>query len=185
MPRHLTREELDAGVEHILAAPKDAGRLEGIVVRPAKGERRELDRVMLSRARGTEGDHWARGCWMSTDEGAPHPDVQICIMNARCIDLVAAGERDRWKLAGDNLFLDMDLSQANLPAGTRLRLGEAELEITEVPHNGCASFIERFGRDACIFVNTGPGKPNRLRGVYARVERDGQVAVGDLAVKIV
>lgn len=180
---HRTMAELQAGLPEVLAAPRDSGRLEAIVTRPTRGERRMLDRVGLSLAGGVEGDHWAEGCWLSTDDGRPHPDVQVCIMNARAIRLIA-GERENWAPAGDNLFLDMDLSPENLPPGTRLRLGAAELEITATPHNGCDQFIARFGRDACVFVNTSAGKANRLRGVYARVVRDGEVAVGDLATKV-
>jgi MOSC domain-containing protein YiiM len=181
MPRHLTRDELDAGLPHILAAPKDNGLLEAIVIRPRPGERLDVQAARVSSAHGVEGDHWANGCWRSLPDGSPDPDVQVCIMNARCIALIAQ-ERANWAAAGDNLFVDMDLSPQNLPPGARLRLGTAAIEITAVPHNGCASFIERYGRDACVFVN-GPGRPHRLRGVYARVVRDGVVRVGDVMTK--
>ncbi len=181
--KHLTRDELNAGLPEILTAPKDDGRIEMIVARPNQGARLERDEATLTLAGGVEGDHWAKGCWLSTNDGKPHPDVQICIMNARVIDLVAAGDRSRWALAGDNLFIDMDLSPENLPVGQRLQLGTAEIEITAVPHAGCDSFIERYGRDACVFVNVGPGKANRLRGVYGRVVKDGIVRVGDRMTK--
>lgn len=184
MIKHLSRDELEAGLAHVVAAPKDGGTVEMIVARPRKGERQELSNAQLSLAGGVEGDHWAKGCWLSKDDGSPHPDVQICIMNARMIDLAANGDKSRWSLAGDNLFIDMDLSRKNLAAGQRLRLGNAEVEITAVPHTGCEAFIERYGRDACVFVNVGAGKEHRLRGVYARVVRDGVVAVGDHFTKI-
>lgn len=183
MPRHLSKDELEAGLDHILASPKDGGTLEAIVVRPAKGERRDLKSCAISLAGGAEGDHWARGCWKSTEDGQPHPDVQICIMNARCIGLIAQ-ERANWPPAGDNLFIDMDLTPGNAPPGTRLAIGNAVLEITDTPHNGCASFIEHYGRDACVFVNTGRGKELRLRGIYGRVVQDGTVSVGDRVRKI-
>lgn len=183
MQPHVTRAALAAGLSEILASPSDAGPVSAIVVRPAHGERRELERCEMSRALGMHGDHWSRGCWKSTPEGLPDPDVQICLMNARCLALIAGG-RDRWALAGDNLIVDLDLSPDNLAPGQRLRLGSAEIEITAVPHLGCAAFIERYGRDACVFVNTGEGRRLRLRGVYARVRRDGLVSVGDRVRKI-
>ncbi len=183
MTRHLLMDELEAGLDDILASPKDDGRLEAVIVRPEQGQRRDLDSCPISLARGAEGDHWAKGCWKSTEDGQPHPDVQICIMNARCIGLIAQ-ERANWPPAGDNLFIDMDLTPANTPPGTRLSIGSAVLEITDTPHNGCASFIERYGRDACLFVNTGEGKKLHLRGIYGRVVQDGTVSVGDKVRKI-
>ena len=184
MPRHLTRAELEAGLPSILAAPKDVGRLEGIVVRPASGERLDVASVEISLAGGLAGDHWAKGCWKSTEDGRPHPDVQICMMNARCIGLIAQ-ERSNWPPAGDNLFIDMDLSPANAPPGLRLGIGTAVIEITSTPHNGCDSFIARYGLDACVFVNTGEGRRLRLRGIYGRVVVDGRVSVGDPVIKLV
>ena len=181
--KHRTKAELEAALPEILAAPKDQGRLEMIVVRPAAGERAAMQSVEVTAQGGVTGDHWAKGCWLSTEDGAPHPDVQVCLMNARCIRAIA-GEPENWPPAGDNLFLDMDLSPGNMPPGTRLALGAAELVITAVPHNGCQAFIDRYGRDACLFVNLGAGKENRLRGIYARVVRDGLVSVGDRARKL-
>ena len=183
MPRHLTRAELDAGLPEILRSPKDHGTLEAIVIRPASGERREVESAEVSLALGVHGDHWAKGCWKSLPDGSPDPDVQICLMNARCIALIAQ-ERSNWAPAGDNLFLDLDLSPAHTPPGTRLAIGTAVLEITAEPHNGCESFIARYGRDACVFVNTGEGKRLRLRGIYARVVQDGRVSVGDVVRKV-
>ncbi len=183
MARHLDMAELNAGLPDILASPGNGGVVRGIVVRPAKKMRRELETAEVSLARGMYGDHWEHGCWKSTEDGRPHPDVQICIMNARCIDLIAQ-ERSNWAPAGDNLFIDMDLSPENLPPGTRVGLGSAILEITDTPHNGCAQFIARYGRDACVFVNTGEGKRLRLRGIYGRVVRDGRVSVGDRVTKL-
>ena len=182
--RHPDRAALEAGLAHVRAAPKDGGRVEMIVVRPEPGARLTPERVALSAAGGVAGDHWAKGCWKETADGRPHPDVQLCIMSARMIDLCAGGDRGRWALAGDNLFVDMDLSEDALPAGTRLALGSAEIEITAEPHKGCAQFIERFGRDACVFVNVGHGLRVRLRGVYARIVRDGTVAVGDRTTRV-
>ncbi len=111
MTDHLTRAELQAGLPHILNSPKDGGVLEAIVIRPERGERQDLQSCEISLEGGTHGDHWAKGCWMRTEEGKPHPDVQICIMSARCIGLIAQ-QRKRWPLSGDNLFIDLDLRKA-------------------------------------------------------------------------
>lgn len=183
MAKHLNRAELEAGMPYILASPKDEGRLDAIVIRPAHGERLDVATAEISLAKGLEGDHWAKGCWKTTEDGKPHPDVQICIMNARCISLIAQ-DRANWPPAGDNLFIDMDLRPDNLPPGQRLAIGSAELEITAIPHNGCDNFIARYGRDACVFVNTGEGKRNRLRGIYARVVKDGRISAGDRVIKL-
>ena len=183
MPRHLSLAELRAGLDHIRAAPKDGGKLEAIVARPASGVRLDLAASEISLKGGVHGDHWAKGCWKSLPDGSPDPDVQICIMNARCIALVA-GERGNWPPAGDNLFIDMDLTPENTPPGTRLAIGTAVLEITAVPHNGCDSFIARYGRDACVFVNTTEGKAMRLRGIYTRVAQDGRISAGDTVTKL-
>ena len=183
MTRHLTRTELQAGLPHILNSPQDDGLLEAIVVRPERGQRRDVESCEISLEGGTHGDHWAKGCWMSTEDGQPHPDVQICIMNSRCIALIAQ-ERDRWPLAGDNLFVDLDLRPESLPPGQRLQIGTAIIEITDVMHTGCASFVERYGRPAVVFVNAAKGRALRLRGVYGRVVRDGRVTAGDRIVKV-
>ncbi|MFD0982373.1 MOSC domain-containing protein [Tropicimonas aquimaris] len=180
---HRSRAELGAALPHILAAPKDEGRLDVIVVRPEKGARLSPATVGISAKGGVDGDHWAKGCWKTTADGAPHPDVQICIMPSRCIEAIA-GDRENWPPAGDNLFIDMDLTPENTPPGTRLAIGSAEIVITEEPHTGCQQFIDHYGRDACVFVNTGPGKQHRLRGIYARVTRDGVVSVGDRVRKL-
>lgn len=183
MSKHLTIEELLAGLPNIFQSPADNGEVKAIVVRPGSGERQDVASCEVSLKGGVHGDHWAKGCWMSTEDGRPHPDVQICIMNARCIDLIA-GERSNWPPAGDNLFLDMDLRPSNLSPGQRLSVGSAILEITDTPHNGCKNFVERYGRDATVFVNTGQGRENRLRGIYARVVQDGTISVGDIVTKI-
>lgn len=182
MARFRTMEELKAGLPHILASPRDDGVLRAIVVRPDHGRREEPQTCGISGALGVHGDHWAKGCWRTTEDGKPDPDVQICMMNARCIDLIAGG-RDNWAPAGDNLFIDMDLTPQNLEPGQKLSIGSAVVEITDVPHFGCETFIERYGRDACVFVNTGPGRQHRLRGIYARVVTDGTVSVGDRVSK--
>ncbi len=181
--RQLSRDELEAGLAAAGASPRDRGRLDAIVIRPQHDARQSLRTSEISLARGVHGDHWEQGCWMSTDDGAPHPDVQICMMNSRVAQLVAR-DRARWPLAGDNLFVDLDVTPENLPPGTRLVAGTAILEISPVPHNGCAKFAERFGRDSVRVVNSPAGKARHLRGLYARVARDGVISLGDRLTRI-
>ena len=183
MVQHRSREELERGLDEIADAPKDRGRLEAIVIRPAKNERKPVNSVELSPEDGVKGDHWAKGCWKSLTDGSPDPDVQICIMNARVIRLLA-GDKANWPPAGDQLFIDLDLSRNNLAPGQRLSLGGTVLEITEIPHNGCQKFSERYGLEATRFVNSKLGKENRFRGIYAKVVEAGTVSVGDVITKI-
>lgn len=175
--------ELETHMPDILAAPKDAGVLDMIVVRPGRGERVTPESHALSLAGGVEGDHWNQGCHVMLADGRPSPEVQICMMPSRVIRAIAGGP-ENWAPAGDNLFIDMDLSPENCPPGTKLALGSVEMVITDEPHKGCKMFVERYGRDACAFVNVGRGGDLKLRGIYARVTQDGTVSVGDRVTKI-
>lgn len=180
--RHLTKAELEAGLPHVQASPKDGGALEMLVRRPETNARETLDEGVLDLADGLVGDNWRTRGNPATEEGAADPEMQLNIMNARVAALVA-GSRERWPLAGDQLYLDLDLSVANLPPGTRLRLGEALLEVTPPPHTGCRKFVSRFGKDAMKFVNSRLGRQLNLRGINAKVVAPGVVRVGDLARK--
>jgi hypothetical protein len=180
---HLSRDELAAGLDEILRSPGDRGVLKAVVIRPETNARESLQRCELSPERGVHGDNWAKGCWMKLPDGRPHPDAQVTLMNARTIALIAQDEA-RWPLAGDNLCVDLDLSGANLPPGTRLVIGSAILEITAVPHNGCKKFAGRFGVEATRFVNSREGKRLHLRGIYARIVQPGVITVGDLVSKL-
>jgi hypothetical protein len=183
MTSHLSLKELTDGLAEILESPKDHGVLKAIVIRPETDTRASLQECELSPDGGVHGDNWAKGCWMSLPDGRPHPDVQVTIMNARAIALIAQDEA-RWPLAGDQLFIDLDLSDDNLPPGTRLAIGSALLEITSVPHKGCKKFAERFGVDATRFVNSRDGVRLHLRGIYAKIVERGVVAVGDTVAKL-
>ena len=167
----------------ILSAPKDNGTLELIIMRPDHGQRVVPESIDVSANAGLPGDHWVRGTGYALEDGTGNPNAQICMMMASCIQAIA-GDKANWPPAGDNLFIDMDLTPSNMPPGTRFVIGSAEFVVTELPHNGCQAFIDRYGRDACIFVNTGEGKKHRLRGIYARVMRDGTISVGDRVQKL-
>ena len=180
---HLTMEELEAGLDEILDSPKEEGVLKLIVRRPRIGEREVLREAELDLVEGLVGDNWSTRGSSRTPDGSAHPDMQLNIMSSRVIALVAQNP-GRWQLAGDQLFIDLDLSAANLPPGTRLTLGSAVVEVTSQPHTGCKKFVERFGADALKFVNSPVGRELRLRGLNARVVQPGVIRVGDLARKI-
>jgi len=181
--RHLSTEELEAGLDNIRQSPKDNGALEMLVRRPDSNEREVLDEGKLDLLEGLIGDNWKTRGSKRTQDGTSHPDMQLNIMNARVIALLAQ-EQERWPLAGDQLYIDMDLSAENLPAGTKLAFGEAIIEITDQPHTGCKKFAERFGQDAIKFVNSPIGKELHLRGVNARVIQTGTIQIGDIVRKI-
>jgi hypothetical protein len=183
MALHLTRAELEAGLDSIREAPRDQGRLEMIVRRPRVGEREVIDQGELDIVVGLIGDSWKTRHNRHREDGVPDPQTQINIMGARAIALIAQ-EVSRWSLAGDQLFLDLNLGGDNLPPGTRLEVGSAILEVSAEPHTGCRKFVERFGVDAMKFVNSPTGRALCLRGINARVVRNGVVRVGDQARKI-
>ncbi|MCB0079497.1 MAG: hypothetical protein KDE47_01130 [Caldilineaceae bacterium] len=181
--KHLDMTELETGLDHIRSAPKDNGVLELIVRRPQTEERELITQGELDLAVGLVGDNWkARGSSAMPD-GSANPEAQITIMGSRAAALVAQDD-ERWPLAGDQLFVDMDLSIANLPPGAQIALGDAILEISAVPHTGCKKFVARFGADAMKFVNSPVGKELRLRGLNAKVVQPGAISVGDVARKL-
>lgn len=178
----LTLAQLESGLDVVRQSPKDGGRVEMIVRRPRTNEREVLEVGEIDLVDGLAGDKWRFDGSSSTADGLADPDAQITIMNARAIDLIA-GDRERWALAGDQLYIDLDLSQENLPPGTRLAIGESVVELTAKPHTGCGSFKRRFGPGATKFVNSPVGRQLQLRGVNAKVVKPGRVRVGDIARK--
>ena len=183
-PLHKPIAELEVGLAQLLEAPQDRGNLELIVIRPTKEQRQILDEAWLSPEAGVQGDNWAKGCWKSLPDGRPDPDVQVTIMSARLARLVMGEDKSHWALAGDQLIADLDLSEGNLPVGQRLVLGDAVLEITSVPHRGCAKYRARFGDEALRFINTDEGRRMNLRGIYAKILQAGRVRVGDVLKKV-
>ena len=179
---HLSRERLEEGLDHIRESPHNRGQLVLVVRRPEVGRRELLEEGVLDQVTGLAGDNWLTRGSSSTPDGSAHPRKQVTVMNARVAELVAGGT-DRMPLAGDQLYVDLDLSVDNLPAGSLLAVGEAVLEVSEEPHLGCAKFVERFGPEAMRFVNGRIGRRLRMRGMNTRIVVPGTIRLGDLAVK--
>lgn len=180
---HKTPNELQDGLDHVTRSPGDDGTLDLIVRRPSEDEREILTEGELTHAAGLVGDNWNQRSSRRTDDGSPHPDMQLNVINARLSRLLADTD-ERRALAGDQLHVDLDLSHDNLPAGTRLEIGEAVIEVTEQPHTGCRKFSSRFGVDALRFVNSETGTALRLRGLNARVVVPGTIRTGDVVRKL-
>jgi hypothetical protein len=180
---HLSMRELEAGLESIRQAPRDDGILRMIVRRPREDDRETLQEAELSLTDGLVGDNWKMRGSRHMQDGSATRDAQITIMNVRSIALVAQ-TGDRWPLAGDQLYVDLDLSEDNLPPGTRLAIGTAVLEVSPIPHTGCKKFSARFGVEAMKFVNTPEGKQLHLRGINTRIVQPGTIHTGDTVRKL-
>jgi MOSC domain-containing protein YiiM len=172
---HLDLSVMQAGLGEIRRSPSDEGTVELIVGRPVEGERVLLDEARIDLAVGLVGDRWSTG--------TADLDAQVTVMNVRSIALIA-DTRDRWPLAGDQLYVDLDLSPANLPPGSRVQVGTAVLEVSPKPHRGCKKFGARFGLDALRFVNSETGYELNLRGVNTRVVQPGVIRTGDVIRKL-
>jgi hypothetical protein len=175
-PGERTLAELADGLASLLEAPKEVGTLELIAARPAVDERLELASAQLDVDRGVVADRWSGG-------SRPNPKAQVTVMNVRATQLVA-GDRSRWALAGDQLYVDFDLSAENVPAGTLLAIGSAVLEVTDQPHLGCEKFAARFGQSARILANSPEGTALNFRGVNTRVVQAGTVRAKDAVRKV-
>ncbi|MFB2532311.1 hypothetical protein ACEYYA_09085 [Paracoccus sp. p3-h83] len=179
----VSRAELDAGLAHVMAAPKDGAAIEMLCLRPARGARRFVDSLRLTRAFGIDGDRWPKTPWLRLPDGRPHPAIQVSILQRRVLDLVWR-DRDNVPHPGDSFIVDMDLSEANLPVGQHLALGTAVLEVSDVFNDGCVKWKTRYGIAAKDWI-TAPGHPQlRLRGVLCSIVRDGLIQEEDRLVKI-
>jgi MOSC domain-containing protein YiiM len=182
VPYHRTFAEIERVAAEMGNSPTDNGIVEMIVCRPAMYEREVLQLGRLDVTHGLLGDSWERRTG-SNAASSPDPLRQVTVMNSRALASIA-GERDRWPHAGDQLLVDLDLSIDNLPAGTRLRIGNAVVEVTEPPHRGCAKFAGRFGADALAWANGTAGRQQRRRGIYVRVLMSGTVRQGEAIHKL-
>lgn len=173
--RHLNMAELEAGLDPVRHSPSDVGTLHMIVIRPVSGERVLLTECEASPEQAIHGDRW--------NQTTKVADVSVTLMNTRAAALIAQDE-SRWALAGDQLYVDFDLSEDNLPPGTRMQIGDVMFEITPKDHTGCTKFSSRFGADAWKFVNSPEGARLNLRGIYAKVIEAGTLRVGDGVKKL-
>lgn len=180
----LSAAELDALADEVRRSPSDNGTLELVVARPAAGERDVQREGHLDAEVGLVGDNWADRSSSRTEDGSAHPDMQLNLINSRFSDGIARGDHDRRILAGDQLHVDFDLSEGNIPPWTKLAIGEAVIEITDQPHTGCAQFSQRFGVNTMRFTKTDAGSELHLRGVNARVHTPGVIRPGDAIRKI-
>jgi hypothetical protein len=179
----LSMTELEEGLDFIRQSPSTNGILKMIVRRPQEDQREIIDQGEITLADGLVGDSWKSRYNRHTPDGSANPEAQITLMNARIVSLIAQSE-DRWPLAGDQLYVDFDLSDDNIPPGTKLAIGTAVIEVSALPHTGCKKFSSRFGVDAMKFVNSPEGKRLHLRGINTRVVQAGTIQVGDIVRKI-
>ncbi len=178
-----TRKELDAALPHIMAAPKDRAAIDMLCLRPGFGERRFVDEINVTRDQGIPGERWLTQPWLRKEDGAPHPAIQICVLQRRILDLIW-DEQDEVTHPGDTFIADMDLSEANLPGSTLLQAGTAVLRVSNAFNEACVKWKVRYGKDAKDWV-IAPGHPKlRLRGILCSVWQDGVIRNGDILTKI-
>jgi MOSC domain-containing protein YiiM len=182
--QHCSTLELEQGLPDVMGSPADAGRLEAIVIRPATNERRTLATARLTPEGGVEGDRWVTDSYYRLKGGRPDPRCQVSLMNSRFLRQIA-GREDAMCLAGDNLIVDFNLSDLNLPTGSRLAIGnEVVIEISDLSHTGCTKLAGRYGAEARNFMNNARGKALHLRGRYACIVSGGMVKIGDTLRKL-
>ena len=169
--------------DYVGSSPRDLAPVRLIVLRPSHLERVSLESANLDPTEGLVGDNWQTRGSRSTPDGSSNPEAQITLMSTRVLESIEP-DPSRWPLAGDQFYVDLDLSEENLPAGTRLAIGEAEVEVTAMPHTGCLQFSQRFGADALRWISTHEARARRMRGMYVRIVTGGTVRVGDVVRRI-
>ncbi len=181
--KHLSTDELEAGLETALTSPTNQGIVDLIVCRPDIGQRKVLQSAEFSTEVGLVGDNWSKKPYSKSPDGGPHPEMQVTMINSRVLKLITAGDTSRMAVPGDQLVVDFDLSRENIPPGTRLNIGSTIIEVTETPHTGCAQFVGWFGSDAMRFVNSSQGRELCLRGINSKVIQSGTISQGDQITK--
>lgn len=180
---HRTRTELEAVLADVAASPRDHGTVDMIVLRPGVDQRATPDEAVCTVEGGVLGDNWLERGSRYTENGRAQPEAQVTMTNRRWLEVIAGG-RERWPLAGDQLVVDLDLSDDALAAGDRLRVGGVVFEVTAKPHNGCVKYRDRFGADALKVASSPAGRRLHLRGIYLRVVEPGTVRVGDTITRV-
>lgn len=173
-----SRAECDAALPHILAAPRDAAAIDSLCFRPAYGERRFPDRLQLTMADGIADERWLKAPWLTLPDGCPDPRIQVSILPRRVMELCWR-DRDNTVHPGDTMVADLDMSEANMPTGTRLHVGSAVLEVSDKFNTGCVKWRDRYGADSLVWINHKPNRPLRLRGVLCRIVQDGVIHASD------
>ena len=176
-------EKLQDRINALAPFPSSSGSIEMIIIRPKEGERKSLETGYLDLERGLVGDSWYERSKNKPNSKFPALDTQLTLMNSKIIHIIAE-TKERWPLAGDQVYVDLDLSKKNLPPGTQLKIGDAIIEITAQPHHGCKSFATRYGLDAMRLVNSKKGRENRYRGVNAKIIVAGEFKLGDVVTRI-
>lgn len=178
-----TIDELNGELPHILKAPKDEGVIHKLCYRPGFRKRTFVDELSLSVADGVKGDRWKEFGWLKLPDGSADPRIQVCVLQKRVLDCVWR-EGDSVDYPGDTMIVDMDMSEANLPTGTRLQVGSAIIEVSDVFNDACTKWSARYGKESREWINVPDNVPLRLRGILCRVVQDGSVKLSDLMRKI-
>lgn len=183
MTDHATRSELNSALPSVLDAPKNGAKVELLCRRPDRNQRDFTDHLRLTQAGGIEGDYEMKKPWLTLPDGSPDPRIQVSILPKRVLDLVW---RDRENVAypGDTIIADLNVTLDNMPVGTRLQVGGAVLEVSDVWNEGCAKWKVRMGREAYDWTSAPEHEALRLRGIYCSIVGDGMVRIGDTITKI-